>query len=122
MLAVLLTSFLTFVSGFAYELGCVFWVHHSEQGNSKRAAGWSAFNALTQVVGIGESIREPLSAVCLILGYAVGSYVAIERKRSLQPTADSPHVSSPCPGAAPPRPKGATGFPRLALIWKGLKR
>lgn len=74
---------LTFVCGAAYECGCVFWVHYSEKGNSVHAAMWSMFNALVTCIGLGEALHQPLFIVSYVLGFGVGTYLAIKFKSYL---------------------------------------
>lgn len=74
---------LTFVCGAAYECGCVFWVHHSEKGNSGRAAMWSMFNALVTCIGLGEALHQSLFIIVYVLGFGVGTYLAVRFKSYL---------------------------------------
>lgn len=72
---------LTFACGGLYELGCVFWVHYAEKGRKWPAAGWSCFNALVTVIGLGEALHRPLFIAVYVLGYGIGTMVAIDIKR-----------------------------------------
>ena len=75
---------LTFVCGAAYECGCVFWVHYSEQGRARPAVVWSCFNALVTVVGIETFLRSWLFVVAYVLGFGTGTYLAIRIKNWLR--------------------------------------
>lgn len=72
-----LACLLAFTSGAVYELGCVFWVHHSEAGDAKRTAGWSMLCATCEVLGIGQSIASPIAAPFFVLGYGFGSWLGV---------------------------------------------
>lgn len=71
---------LTFLCGASYECGCVFWVHHSEKGHSLRATLWSMFNALVTCVGLGEALHNPLFIAAYVLGFGMGTYLAVKIK------------------------------------------
>ena len=66
---------LTFFCGTAYELACVFWVHHCEAGHIWPAVGWSCFAALVTVVGLGEAIHRPLFIAAYVLGFGTGTWL-----------------------------------------------
>ena len=68
---------LTFFCGAAYECACVFWVHHSEKGDSVYAALWSMFAALVTCIGLGEALHNPLFILLYTLGFGVGTYLAV---------------------------------------------
>jgi|HubBroStandDraft_1064217.scaffolds.fasta_scaffold173536_3 hypothetical protein len=70
-----------FFGGAFYETACVFWVHNSERGLSKRAASWSAFAAMCQLLGFDAQIGKPLVALFVVLGFYMGTYVSIEFKK-----------------------------------------
>ncbi len=72
---------LTFLCGAAYECGCVFWVHYSEKGRTVPAIVWSCFNALVTVIGLGEALHRPLFIAVYVIGFGVGTGLAIEVKR-----------------------------------------
>lgn len=71
---------LTFAAGAAYELGCVFWVMHSEAKRAGRAVPWSMFNALVTAIGVEHFLRGPLFVGAYVLGFGSGTYVAIRLK------------------------------------------
>jgi hypothetical protein len=73
----ILHSALAFLAGALYELACVFWVHFSQLKRSGIAAFFSMLSALTEVVGIGESIHDWHLAPGFILGFGVGTFVAV---------------------------------------------
>lgn len=68
---------LTSLCGAAYEAGCVFWVHHSEQGQPARASLWSMFNALVTCIGLGEAIHRPIFIAAYAIGFGGGTFVAV---------------------------------------------
>ena len=72
--------FATFAAGVFLEGTAVFWTHYSERGKAAIASMFSGVQALALVLGVGESVHEPRSAPCFILGYAAGSYAAIKIK------------------------------------------
>jgi len=72
---------LTFFCGAAYECGCVFWVHYSEQGRVGPAVGWSCFNALVTVIGLGEALHRPAFIAVYVVGFGAGTWLAIAIKR-----------------------------------------
>jgi hypothetical protein len=74
MIFAIITAFL---SGALYELGCVFWVHHSEKGHAVRTAMWSMLCATCQVLGIGQSVTHMISAPFFVLGYGFGSWLGV---------------------------------------------
>ncbi len=76
-MSTVLACIAAFISGAIFELGCVFWVHNSEAGNPKKTAMWSMLNATCEVVGIGESIRNPAVAPFFIAGYGFGSWLGV---------------------------------------------
>ena len=71
----------TFLAGAAYEAACVGWVHYSEKGRPISTALFSMALALAQVVGVGESVKDWHMAPFFVLGYAAGSFCAVEFKR-----------------------------------------
>jgi hypothetical protein len=71
---------LTFASGFANEAMAVLWVHASERGKAGWTALCSAIQALALVVGVGESVHDWHVAPAFIVGYTLGSYVAVRIK------------------------------------------
>lgn len=66
-----------FFSGAIYELGCVFWVHHAEQGRAGRTAMWSMLCATCEVAGIGQSVTHVVAAPFFVLGYGAGSFLGV---------------------------------------------
>lgn len=71
---------LTFFCGAAYECGCVFWVHYSEKNEIWKAVVWSCFNALVTVIGLGEALNKPLFIAAYVVGFGVGTWLAIKIK------------------------------------------
>jgi hypothetical protein len=68
---------LAFVSGFADEGLSVFWVHHAAKGNAFSSGLYSGLQAIARVVGIGESIHDWRYGPAYVLGYGLGSSVAV---------------------------------------------
>jgi len=66
-----------FLSGFVIETACVFWVHFSERGKALPTALCSMAVGCAQVLGIGQSIQDWKVAPGFVLGYGVGTYMAV---------------------------------------------
>lgn len=79
----ILTYFLVFLSGIALEAICIFWIHYSETNQIGKAVLFSMLFALAQIVGIGESVKNIEIAPFLIVGYGVGTAIAIKLKKIL---------------------------------------
>lgn len=73
-----------FVSAFAHEIACVFWVHESDRLRAGRAALWSMFCGSVGVVGLWLSIDDIRHAPALILGYGAGTFIGIRVKAGLK--------------------------------------
>ena len=73
-------AFLTFLSGFVIETACVYWVHYSERNKAIQTALCSMAIGCAQVLGIGESIHNPYMAILFVMGYGVGTYMAVKIK------------------------------------------
>lgn len=69
---------ITFISGFLIECSCVFWVHYSERKMPLKTAFFSMIVGASQILGIGESIKDPISSITFIIGYGVGTYVTVK--------------------------------------------
>jgi hypothetical protein len=67
-------------SGLLYESTSVFWTHYSERGNATGAAICSGIQALALVFGVGESVSDWHLAPYFVLGYALGSFLAVKVK------------------------------------------
>jgi hypothetical protein len=65
------------LSGAAYEACSVVWVHRAVHGTPLQTAAISGLQALAQVVGIGESVRDWKVAPFYVGGYALGAYFAM---------------------------------------------
>jgi len=65
------------VSGAAFEGCSVFWVRLAIHGTPMQTALVSCVQALAQVLGIGESVRNWRVAPFFIAGYGIGSYLAM---------------------------------------------
>jgi hypothetical protein len=68
---------IAFASGFLIECACVFWVHYSERGAPAKTAFFSMIVGSAQVLGIGESIRDPWASGAFVLGYGTGTYITV---------------------------------------------
>lgn len=75
-----LSLLIALISGALFEFGCVYWVHYSERSQAFKASIWSMIVATTTVVGIGESIKDKRVAIAYIIGYGIGTYLAITFK------------------------------------------
>ena len=73
----------TFLSGLFLEGTAVFWTHYSERGKAITAATFSGMQALALVCGINETVHDWRLAHSFIIGYAMGSYLAIKLKSFL---------------------------------------
>jgi len=78
---VILACAIAFISGAAYEAGCVAWCHYSEHNDPTRAAVSSLFLAVCQVAGIGESVSDWRAAPFFVCGYAIGTFGAVTWKK-----------------------------------------
>lgn len=67
-------------SGLLYESTSVFWTHYSERGNAIGAAVCSGIQAIALVFGIGESVHDWHLAPLFIVGYALGTFLAVKVK------------------------------------------
>jgi len=66
-----------FVSGALYEALAVVWVHQATSGAAINTALISGLQALTIIIGVGESTKNWRIAPAFVLGYAVGAYAAM---------------------------------------------
>ena len=76
----MLLIFLTFISGFVIETACVYWVHYSERNKAVQTALYSMAIGTAQVLGIGQSIHNWHMGIPFVLGYGVGTFLAVRRK------------------------------------------
>lgn len=76
-LRVALPFVVAFASGAAYEACSVVWVHRATHGTPWQTAIVSGLQALAQVVGIGESVKNWRVAPFFVVGYALGAYTAM---------------------------------------------
>lgn len=76
----LLLCLLTFLTGAIFEAACVGWVHFSEKGKSLQSALFAVIIASSNIFGLGESIKDWRIAPFFILGYAFGTFMAVEIK------------------------------------------
>ncbi len=74
-----MTEFFVFLSGFAIECACVFWVHFSERHAAFRTALCSVVIGTAQVYGYTEFVLHDFGP-WFVLGYGVGTYSAIRGK------------------------------------------
>ena len=80
-MTVAIDCLVAFAGGAVYEAGCVGWVHFSERGLPMVTALFSMLCATAQVAGIGESVKSLVAAPFFVVGYGVGTFVAVECKR-----------------------------------------
>lgn len=83
-MSTVLSYLLTFACGAWYEAGCVFWVHHSTKKQAGKTSLWSMSCALAEIVGIYYSVTDLRHAPAFILGYGVGTYVAVRVNARLE--------------------------------------
>lgn len=76
-----MTELLVFLSGATIECACVFWVHFSERGRAIPTALCSMTIGTAQVFGIGESVHNWHQGRWFVLGYGVGTALAVWGKR-----------------------------------------
>lgn len=77
----LLGCLIAFVTGAAFEIGCVFWVYYSEKNKAATASLWSMVNASMSVFGIESFLKSKLLALCYVLGYGFGTFWAVKIKQ-----------------------------------------
>ena len=80
----ILACLLAFLGGAVYEACSVGWVHYSDRGSPLVAALFSMLQAVAQVAGIGESVHDLRAAPFFVVGYGVGTYVAVAIKKRLR--------------------------------------
>ncbi len=68
---------LAFASGAVFEACSVVWVHRATVGTPLETAIVSAVQAIAQIAGIGEAVREARAAPFFVAGYAIGAYLAM---------------------------------------------
>lgn len=83
-MAPFVAALLTFAAGFTIEMACVYWVHFSERNRALPTALCSMAIGIAQVLGIGESVHDWRMGVPFILGYGVGTFIAVWRKSSMK--------------------------------------
>lgn len=71
---------LAFVCGALYEAACVGWVHFSERGKPLHTSTFSMLAATAEVTGILDSAHDIRVAPFFVLGYGVGTYLAVRWK------------------------------------------
>jgi hypothetical protein len=75
-----LLAVITFLAGASYEAMGVAWVHYAERNKATPTAILSGMQALAQVAGIGESVRDWRLAPFYVVGWAFGSFLAVSWK------------------------------------------
>lgn len=76
----ILLCLITFLTGAIFEAACVGWTHYSEKGKALQSALFSMIVATSNVLGLGESIKDWRVAPFFVLGYAAGTFVAVKMK------------------------------------------
>jgi hypothetical protein len=71
------SSLVAMASGAAYEACSVVFVHQATHGTPMHTALASGLQAAASVAGIGASVKDWRVAPFFVLGYALGSYVAM---------------------------------------------
>lgn len=74
------TAILVFLCGAIYEAACVGWVHFSERGKPFATSVFSMAAAGAEVTGILEAAHDLRIAPFFVLGYGVGTYLAVALK------------------------------------------
>jgi len=72
---------IAFVAGAAYEAGCVFWVHNAERGRPWTTGVLAACIGAVELTGLLQAIHGLAPAASLVVGYGVGTGVAVAVKR-----------------------------------------
>lgn len=75
-----LICFLTFLFGAIFQAACVGWTHFSQKGQTLPSSLFSIIIATSNVFGLGESIKDWHTAPFFIMGYAVGTFIAVSMK------------------------------------------
>lgn len=75
-----ISCLIAFFAGAVYEAACVGWVHYSERGRALVTALFSMLIGTAEVTGIVESVRQIEAAPFFVVGYGVGTYVAVTIK------------------------------------------
>lgn len=70
-----------FLSGAAYEFGCVAWVHHSEGDRIPAAVRWSCFNAIVTIAGTEAYLTGWLPRAAFVAGFGTGTALGMLLKR-----------------------------------------
>ena len=70
----------TFLAGLCIEGTAGVWTHYTARGKAVLAGLLSSFQALAVVLGVGQSVRDWHYAPAFVLGYGMGSYLAIKAK------------------------------------------
>lgn len=76
----IIEAFITFISGFIIETACVYWVHYSERNQAFNTALCSMAIGIAQVLGLGESIHDWRMGIPYVIGYGLGTFLAVKRK------------------------------------------
>lgn len=76
----ILPGLIAFVCGALYEAACVGWVHFSERDKPRHTAAFSMLAATAEVTGVLDSVRDFHAAPFFVVGYGVGTYLAVPWK------------------------------------------
>lgn len=77
----LLHIILIFIVGVLYEASCVGFVHYTEHGPRSKAVIVTIFAGALQTFGLLNIIQNPTYAVSLILGYGMGTFLAMSVRK-----------------------------------------
>lgn len=80
---ILASCLAAFAAGAFVDGTAVFWVHFSERGRAIPTGAVAMLQAIAQVVGIGESVRDWATAPFFVVGYGLGAAVAVRWKGSV---------------------------------------
>ncbi len=79
----MLAAVLALVCGASYEAACVGWVHFSERSRPLTTALFSMLAATAEVTGVLDAARDVRVAPFFVLGYGIGTYLAVRVKARL---------------------------------------
>ena len=73
----ILESIIAFIAGALFEASCIGWAHYASKNKPWQTSICSMFAATMQLTGIVDSVHNILVSPFLILGYGVGTFIAI---------------------------------------------
>lgn len=82
----LLLCLLTFLTGAIFEAACVGWTHFAEKGKALQSSFFAVVIAISNIIGLGESIKDLRIAPFFVLGYGFGTFMAVKLKTKFAKT------------------------------------